>query len=249
MLAPTSNPTTMNILHFSDLDPVFWTGFGSNAPRSFEGLTVLEIGCGTGARSLEMASLGATVLGIDPFGASIKAARTREHPRMAFRCCTIEELEEEFDIVVSENAFEHIVNVEQTLSHICKRLKIGGRAYIGFGPLFHSPYGDHGWMRKHLPFKNLPWSHIYLPRKWSYRLISRSLGYEVRNTINWPYLGLNQLTMREFIKLFEQSGMNIISLNRGKHASIMGRIIDIFANFPILGKYLSDRIYVVLEKE
>ena len=37
-------------------------------------------------------------------------------------------------------------------------LKVGGRLYVGFGPLFNSPYGDHRRTRL-----ILPWLHTLLP--------------------------------------------------------------------------------------
>lgn len=223
----------------------FWPGFGPHAPASLKGLAVLEIGCGAGARSIEMADQGAIVTGIDPYEGT--APVTLERPGLTFRCCPLSHVAEQFDAIVSENAFEHIADVPAALADIRERLKPGCRAYIGFGPLFHAPYGDHTFMQRHLPFRGLPWSHLYLPRRLAYRLIGRQLGCEIRDTVDWPYLVLNQLTVRQFRELFAQSGMKVVTIRQATHRSFAGCLLDALARLPMLETYLSAGLYVVLE--
>lgn len=238
------------------VQPEFWEKFGADAPASFAGKTILEVGCGFGGRSFELAEAGATVVGIDPSATCIKGAK--EHlealspivaERVTLRQCRIQDIESrQFDIAISEDTFEHLTDVSAVLDEMRKTLVKGGRAYIGFGPLYHSPYGDHGWIQKNLPFGKLPWSHLYLPQKMTYRIVGRKLGKPIHDTVNWPFLALNQLTVSDFKRLFRASGMKVVRFRVGKHTSVSGRIVDVLARVPGLRKYFSDGIYAVLER-
>jgi hypothetical protein len=47
------------------------------------------------------------------------------------------------------------MDLPEVLAAVRAKLKVGGRAYIGFGPLYHGPYGDHGWIREAIPGDSL----------------------------------------------------------------------------------------------
>ena len=229
---------------------------GVNAPQSFRGLRVMEIGCGTGARSFEIANYGAHVLGIDPSPVMIKSAeqqRQKLEPDLAklvsFRQCTIQDIESNgFDVVISENSFEHIIDVPDVLAAIRDKLAPGGRAYIGFGPLYHSPFGDHGWLQANLAYGFLPWSHLILPKWLTYKLVGKKIGRPFTNTIDWPFLALNQHTAADFRRMFVESGLKVICIRHVDHASLAGKVFDILRRVPGLSKYFTDGIYCVLEK-
>lgn len=137
---------------------LFWRGFGLNERPSFAGEVVLEIGSGKGARALEVASCGAErVIGIDPSHEECETARQQHRDseyfhRVEFWAGYLEDYpSQQFGVVVSENTFEHVMDVPELLAEVSRRLRPGGRAYIGFGPLYHAPDGDHGWVKRNAP--------------------------------------------------------------------------------------------------
>ena len=215
----------------------------------------MEIGCGTGSRAFEIARHGAHVLGIDPSAVMIESAqreRQKLEPKLSelvsFRQCTIRDVEHGgFDVVISEDSFEHIVDVPDVLSAIREKLAPSGRAYIGFGPLYHSPFGDHGWLQTNLPYGCIPWSHLLLPKSLTYKLAGRKIGRSFTDTIDWPFLALNQHTTADFKRMFVESGLKVVCIRHVDHDSLPGKVFDLLRRVPGLSKYFTDGIYCVLE--
>jgi SAM-dependent methyltransferase len=234
----------------------FWGSFPAAHRPGLKGKTVLEVGCGYGGRSLECAQNGADVTGIDIFAPSIKIAKDRQkssrdaaYARVSFIECAIQDLPvAQFDIVISEDAFEHILDVGDVLAHIADRLRPGGRAYVAFGPLYHSPYGDHGWIQKALPYGRLPWSHILLPEKITLNRVSRHYGLPAPDTKKWQFLTLNQYKLREFERFFASCPLDVVHFGPVAHHSVIGKIVDALASLPVLDTYLTDSVACVLQK-
>ena len=108
--------------------------FGRDAglERPFEGLTLLDIGCGGGLIAEPMARLGFTVTGIDASEKNVKtAANHAERMRLpiAYRCAKPEDLEAEnlaFDVVLALEVVEHVADRGLFLRSAAKPLKSGG---------------------------------------------------------------------------------------------------------------------------
>lgn len=98
------------------------------------GQRILDLGCGTGALTAELAKNGANVLGIDNSAEKIVKARF-SHPELMF--AEIDALElpynEEFDTVFSNSVFHWIPNVDRLLAEIRRALKPGGKLVCEFG--------------------------------------------------------------------------------------------------------------------
>ena len=129
----------------------FWNRIGQEPDLT--DASVIDLGCGLGALSANLAERGAReVLGLDVDPHPIAFAKRfipEVYPALAnkiqFACKGIETLEgpEVFDFVFSKDSFEHILNLEGTVSHIHRLLRPGGRLVIGTSPLYFSPFGDH----------------------------------------------------------------------------------------------------------
>ncbi len=129
--------------------PKFWSRLEEMPP--FSALTILDLGCGNGYLSLDMTVKGAAkVVGLDIMdinGDSISHAKKKleEYPgfsnRVEFLCMDLKDYDprEQFDLVISRDAFEHILHLEDLLSEIVKCLKPRGRLYVRFGLLWNSP--------------------------------------------------------------------------------------------------------------
>src|SRR5262249_36226322 len=161
-----------------------------------------------------------------------------------YRISTIHDLaERDFDAVVSENAFEHILDVPETLAAIRERLRPGGRAYIGFGPLYHGPHGDHSWMRAAMPGGPLPWGHVLVPRRGLLRRMERFYQLPVRDTTDWPFLTLNRKTVGEFRRLFRDCGLRTVYAKCNANERWKGHICALIGRLPLLDKYFTLNMY------
>ena len=94
--------------------------------------TILDIGCGDGQISRMMASVGATVIGIDPTWNQISVAHERGGGAHYARS-TADELpfaDASFDATVACLVFEHIDAVDAAIAEVARVTKPGGQIYI-----------------------------------------------------------------------------------------------------------------------
>jgi 2-polyprenyl-6-hydroxyphenyl methylase/3-demethylubiquinone-9 3-methyltransferase len=111
-------------------------GRDARALRPFEGLTLLDIGCGGGLLSEPMARLGFAVTGADASEQNIATARAhaaQSGVTVDYRAATAEQLVEEgagFDVVLNMEVVEHVANPEAYLGACVKLVKPGGMTIV-----------------------------------------------------------------------------------------------------------------------
>jgi trans-aconitate methyltransferase len=105
-----------------------------------KGERILDLGCGTGQLSSEIAASGAEVVGVDRSLEMIVEARNK-FPALRFAVCDARSLtfENEFDAVFSNAALHWIPEAEPVVAGISRTLKAGGR--------FVAEFGGHGNVR------------------------------------------------------------------------------------------------------
>jgi 2-polyprenyl-6-hydroxyphenyl methylase/3-demethylubiquinone-9 3-methyltransferase len=107
-------------------------GKEATAIRPFEGLSVLDIGCGGGLLSEPLTRLGAKVTGIDASGRNIGVARLHAENsglEIDYRIATAEALAGEggrFDIVLNMEVVEHVDNVPLYMKSCATLVMPGG---------------------------------------------------------------------------------------------------------------------------
>ncbi len=100
--------------------------------RPFEGLSLLDIGCGGGLLSEPMARLGFAVTGVDAAERNVKTAQVHAAEQglaIDYRCSTAEALVangERFDVILNMEVVEHVADVGLFLRSCAACLKPGG---------------------------------------------------------------------------------------------------------------------------
>lgn len=206
---------------------------------------VLDLGCGDAALSVRMAARGAReVVSLDVDAERLDWARgyiSERFPdiasRLRFVADELTAVEGPFDLILAKDTVEHLFDVAGTLRFVRQKLAPGGEAWLGFSPLYYSPFGDHGrtGMR-------IPWGHV-LPWALVRRIASRHQNSMVTTLAD---LGLNGLTPGAFRGAARTAGLTVASIeyNRGDKALLhaMSRLRTV----PGLERYMTVSVYTVL---
>jgi len=107
-----------------------WEMFSSLLPKSMEGLTVLDYGCGVGWVAIHCAQRGAKVVGIEPSEAAVRAAvQAADHEGVLHRCrfeVTDKVVGGPYDVILAKDVIEHLEDDESWVRDVGSALKPGG---------------------------------------------------------------------------------------------------------------------------
>jgi trans-aconitate methyltransferase len=180
------------------------------APKTGE--RILDLGCGTGALTAEIAARGADVLGLDQSEEMIAQAK-KKYPELKFEIADARTLkfEAEFDAVFSNAVLHWIPEAEQVIRGVARAVKPGGRFVAEFGGKgniqrlvegFHRAFSALG-MRK--PEGVSPW---FYPGVAEYAALLEKHGLEVREASLFDrpsVLEDGEQGLENWIRLFRQT--------------------------------------------
>lgn len=234
--------------------PELWARLGEQP--DFQGKDVLEIGSGLGFLSAQIARMGArSVVGVEIWQARVDYSTRKVAERfpdldgrVRFTTTPTEQIEgaARFDVIISENTFEHISDIDPVVASFHRLLRPDGRVYLGFSPLYHSPFGDHGELRAPV---RLPWLHLLAGRGRVIAAFNKANGEAVTTL---PQCGYNGLRPVDFKRAFARSGLTVerLRLNptegRLKRAAMAG--FAALAKVPALEPFFTVGIYATLRQ-
>jgi SAM-dependent methyltransferase len=228
-------------------NPRFWSRFGGKP--DFKDALAIDLGCGLGSLCIDIALSGTgRVVGIDinPRVIELASENLKLHnPQLAdkveFRCQNLRGAREsDADYFVSKNAFEHVIGLEQVLAEMKKRLRPHGRLHTGFGPLWNSPFGEHGQTRI-----LIPWGHAIFSKRF---LVRWRNFFETQKVASIDEMGLNALPLAGYLRIFQSCGMEIVSLQINASRRYISRLFSLILRIPFLEEYFSHNIYCVMQK-
>ncbi len=223
-------------------NPEYWRRVGA---VDFTGKTVLEIGCGLGALTVDIIQRGAArVVAIDLDEFRINFARAHlsaQFPevfaRTEFKVVDIAELEAGFDVVISKDTFEHVEDLHGMVRDIHRLLRPGGIMVAGFSPLYFSPFGDHGRL---LGKNRLPWAPALIPEPALLRIASMRRRRKIRSISD---LGLNKLTPKQFRAIMDPTRWETVSFDYNRRIGRLAKLFNAMRRIGILEKYFTVNIY------
>jgi hypothetical protein len=126
------------------------------------------------------------------------------------------------------------------------RLKVGGQMYIGFSPLYNSPYGLH---HKIINWR-IPWAHLLLPDS----MVIKGINYN-RKKRNLPLvntiqeIGINKLSLKEYKRILRNPKMLIISFKTNQNKKGARIFLNCLSKIQLLQEYMIYNIYCILQKK
>ncbi|MHA7818694.1 MAG: class I SAM-dependent methyltransferase [Erythrobacter sp.] len=223
--------------------PEFWARFGGMPDLS--GKRVLDFGSGRGGMVQVVLEAGASsALGIeinpDYHAFARRKVERQWNGRAEFVLGDIREMAvEPADIVVSIDTMEHVMTLNDTLAAVVDSCKPGGELFIGFSPLWHSPYGHH-----RLIAPRRPWAH--LPRR-NRAFLDRLKDEHGDTPDSIQQMGFNGATPADFRAALKGLPVEIVSARRNLASSALKQLamkaLLGAAIVPALEKFVTIGIY------
>jgi SAM-dependent methyltransferase len=213
----------------------------------------LDMGCGSGELSIALARLGCQhVTGVDFVPRYIaNATQIDENQTVNFICQDLNNWTppQQYDVLMSFEAFEHIADPRAFLQKMTEFLAPGGVAVLIFGPMFHSPLGDHMWdfFRMQIPWRGVLFSEkaILKLRRECFRPTDPANRYQ--DIVG----GLNLMRYSEFLTYVHETGWEFSVLAANvflKRFPPLYHISNMLIRIPFVRDYLVQNVYAILRR-
>lgn len=215
-----------------------------NLGHLVSGKRVVDFGCGVGNQSIALVQkYNCSVVGIDSNQRTLK--RAIEHAKfydipqltLSFADKISDDMLNNFDIVISQNSFEHFSNPEKAVDEMQSLLCQSGKLLITFGPPWLAPYGSH----MHF-FCKVPWINVFFPQETVMKVRSR---YRNDGATKYEEVesGLNKMTVSKFERIIMSKNLKI---EFKRYTCVKG--LNALSNVPLLREYFINHLTVVLSR-
>jgi len=198
------------------------------------GERILDVGCGTGQLTAEIAQFGAEVVGIDSSPEMIASAR-KNFPQVTFEVADVTALTyaDEFDVVVSNATLHWVRDQPSAIASIGRALKRGGRLIFemgGRGNLRHLLDAVYQALRKlgvANPEQLSPWS---FPSIGEYAPLLEAHGLEVDFAVLFDRATIlegGDRGLKLWLEMFGRFAIEAVALEQRKE---FFRLVDQFAS-------------------
>jgi len=219
-------------------------------------LRYLDVGCGNGDICIALAKAGCKSLtGVDIMLRNIQcaksnAAKMKVESKVNFVCKDINNWiqDQKYDVVLSHEALEHIGQPGLFLQSLARLINKDGSVFLAFGPLFHSPLGDHlnGFFRICIPWRGVLFSEKALLRlrREFYRPTDPAESFEEMAG------GLNHMRYSQFLAYVNEAGLDLryLSINpQLRMFPLLHRISNGLVRIPRIRDYVTISVYAMLK--
>ncbi len=217
----------------------------------------LDVGCGTGDLAVAITKEGCrSVTGIDIIPrnidrANLHAKEQKVEDNAKFICGDVHLWTPPhlYDVILSFDALEHISNPKTFLQRMANFIAPNGIFVLAFGPLFHSPLGDHmcGFFR--IP---IPWRGVLFSEKAILRL--RTECFRPTNPADEfkkVDIGFNLMKYSEFLKYVHETGWKLRFLAANpqlKKVPPLYGLSKLLTSMPVVKNYIASDVYAVLSR-
>jgi 2-polyprenyl-3-methyl-5-hydroxy-6-metoxy-1,4-benzoquinol methylase len=194
----------------------FWQRIGDSVP-DFREKTVVDYGCGEGYDSLLMLQAGAKHVYCLEISKSRLQKAQQLHRGEGFSNASyidnsvVSDLRKnigntEVDFVCCRDVMEHVPDPLAVLQSMYDVLKRGGKAYIGFSPIFKSPFGPH--IRSKC---RIPWIHLIFSEETIINVLKKRYNYSttVMRYLDIGGSGVNKLSFYEYRSMLSSFAWDI----------------------------------------
>lgn len=214
----------------------------SNFEVLVSGKRVADFGCGTGDQSIALVKKhDCTVVAVDSNPKTLRTAieNARMHNVPSHRLSFVESISPEmkgtFDVVISQNSFEHFSDPVQVLGQMIDLVKDSGVLLLTFGPPWFAPYGSHMQFFCRVPWVNVLFSESAVMRARSHFRSDGAKRYEDVES------GLNKMTLRKFESIVSSCGLRAVYR---KYECVKG--MNWLAKLPGLREFFVNHVTVTL---
>ncbi|MDC0938112.1 class I SAM-dependent methyltransferase [Pelagibacteraceae bacterium] len=226
----------------------FWRRLGERP--NLDNKSILDFGCGHGSLCIDLVNNGAGfVTGIDLEDDLLTFANENLNnnfyqlkSKIEFKKKNLldDKFNQEFDLIVTKDTFEHTIDLPKILDKFYDLLKMNGKVYIGFGPLYNFYNGDHG--RTQLKF---PWLHVILSDEFIVNRLNKRNKIQINKIED---LGLSKYSFKEYKDMFKNSKFEIEYFATNKSDHPVSKLFNFLSKFRFFREYCTYNIYCVLKK-
>ena len=223
----------MKSVHYGEADALAHTTVFPDFESAIQGADVLDFGCGYGYQTIAIAKLGAnTATGVEinqELLASAKAKVANTNLNVTFSSS----IDGSYDLIYSQNSFEHFLDPDQICSDLLAHLRPVGRIYITFAPPWLAPWGAHMGF-----FTRFPWVHLCFPER---VVMAVRSNYRQDQAKTYAECGLGKMTVSRFEQTIKRTGL-LVEFRR--YDCVRG--MNFLKNLPGLRELFINRVSCVL---